>query len=359
MKFRKLQNLILYIGLCISGILVSPESMAQTCDCEQDLRTMIDKYETDYAGFENLKVEPRSYKKLVSNLLRRSKKSFDLADCERLLTRYINYVDDGHVYITKTVSHPQKQAPHSTARLNPSFSILSDSTVMIRIPSAELKYRRQIDSLIRSYSPLLTRVPYMIIDVRGNRGGGDAAFSKLKPYLYTRPVIRHLPEFLATPGNISLYRQLSENQEVPLDTREFLKGFIRKMEKAPNTFVSMTGKLTDTLEYDSVYPNPRKIGILIDGKCGSATEEFLLFSKQSSKVIIFGKENSSGTLDFSNLRTVELPSGFWTVTVPTSRSSRLPQQPFDKTGISPDVRLPKRDSRALSVVINYLKTADH
>ncbi|HEY0899152.1 MAG TPA: S41 family peptidase, partial [Sphingobacteriaceae bacterium] len=287
------------------------------------------------------------------------KKSFDLADCERLLSRYIKYVDDGHVYISRTVSYRQKQEAHTTAGLNPSFSILSDSTVIIRIPSAELKYRKQIDSLIRSNSPLLTRVPYMIIDVRGNRGGGDAAFSKLKPYLYTHPVIRHLPEFLATPANISMYRQLAENHEVPPDTREFLRGFIRKMEKAPNTFVSMTGKLTDTLKYDSVYTNPRKIGILIDRQCGSATEEFLLFSKQSSKVLIFGKENSSGTLDFSNLRTVELPSGFWTVTVPTSRSSRLPQLPFDKTGISPDVRLPKRDRRALPVVLNYLETADY
>ncbi len=166
-------------------------------------------------------------------------------------------------------------------------------------------------------------------------------------------------KFLATADNISMYRQLVENPGVPQNTREFLKGFILKMEKAPNTFVSMTGKLANTLESDSVYRNPRKIAILIDGKCGSATEEFLPFAKQSSKVVIFGKENSSGTLDYSNLRTVEPPSGFWTVTVPTSRSSRLPAQPFNQTGIAPDVRFAKRDIRALPVVVNYLETTGH
>lgn len=92
---------------------------------------------------------------------------------------------------------------------------------------------------------------------------------------------------------------------------------------------------------DTVYANPRNIGIIIDGGCGSSTEEFLLACRNSDKnVIFFGRENTSGTIDYSNAVPRDMPGGKYVLYMPMTRSMRLPENPIDGEGIAPDVIVP-------------------
>jgi hypothetical protein len=59
-------------------------------------------------------------------------------------------------------------------------------------------------------------------------------------------------------------------------------------------------------------------------------------------VTIYGYENSGGALDYSNLNFIFTPSGYWYVAVPTTRSTRLPENPVDPIGIKPNVLVDKK-----------------
>ena len=84
---------------------------------------------------------------------------------------------------------------------------------------------------------------------------------------------------------------------------------------------------------------PSRIAILVDGRCASSCEEFLLIARQSFSVKLVGQP-SFGSLDYSNLRPYDLPSGQRVLWYATSRSLRLPDYPVDLAGIPPDIYLP-------------------
>ena len=133
---------------------------------------------------------------------------------------------------------------------------------------------------------------------------------------------------------------------------------VKKGKANPNNFVLFGENETDTVKLEVIKDFPRKVSILIDGKCTSATEEFLLKAKQSSKTTIYGYESTGGALDYSNLNPVITPSGFWYATVPTTRSSRLPENPVDPGGISPDVLVNKNVDNLIEFVISQYKSAN-
>ena len=87
---------------------------------------------------------------------------------------------------------------------------------------------------------------------------------------------------------------------------------------------------------------PLKVAFIIDANNGSATEELLIQAKAiSNRTSIYGKENTSGCLDYSSVReTTALPHSKYPIFIPTARSCRLPDNGIDKTGIAPDFTIP-------------------
>lgn len=53
-------------------------------------------------------------------------------------------------------------------------------------------------------------------------------------------------------------------------------------------FVDLSNSSDNTLVFDTVYPFPKKVGIIINHGNGSTMEQFLLAAKQSQKVKLFG-----------------------------------------------------------------------
>jgi hypothetical protein len=75
---------------------------------------------------------------------------------------------------------------------------------------------------------------------------------------------------------------------------------------------------------------------------------------------LFGQP-SAGVLDYANVRVFALPSGKCFMAIPTTRSRRLPKNPIDNVGITPDVRIrnltaPQTSgATAVEFVQNHLK----
>ena len=84
-----------------------------------------------------------------------------------------------------------------------------------------------------------------------------------------------------------------------------------------------------------------RAAVVIDNKVGSSAEGLLLaLDAYSDRVTIYGRDNSSGCLDYANVCFVKLNHCGYIFQMPMSRKCGLPEGGIDATGIAPDVRIP-------------------
>lgn len=224
-------------------------------------------------------------------------------------------------------------------RVNAFFKTLNDSTCYLRIKSFNGSYARNIDSVIKANLKSIQSIPKLIIDVRGNGGGSDHCMSFLQPILYTNPVKNIGVDLLSTPENTAAWEFLINQYQNKLPKNrldEALKKIHQNDGKA-DAIVNFESDYTGTLP--TVWANPAKVAIVIDGFCASATEEFLLFARQSKKTKIAG-EHSLGVLDYSNVVPMDFSDPPFTLHYPTTRSRRIDAGlGIDNIGIQPDIPL--------------------
>jgi hypothetical protein len=214
---------------------------------------------------------------------------------------------------------------------------LSDSTLYIKISSFGTSNAKNIDSLFKERADLLSRTPYLILDLRDNGGGSDFAFSPILPWLYTHPTKNIGVDVLSTDANIAGWKKILEDQNIPAETRASINEMIQKMEASKGKLVNIVDDNIDSSYTPTVYP--RRVAILINSGCASTTEQFLLFAKQSSKTILIG-ENTQGTLDYSNMRQASFSCLPYILRYATTRSRRLDiNQGIDEKGIKPTIYL--------------------
>jgi hypothetical protein len=220
---------------------------------------------------------------------------------------------------------------------------ISEKTVLLRIPSFDYPYTERIELLIESNKQLLNQYENLIIDLRGNGGGTDYSYRPILPYLYTNPVRYLSGEYLVTQtlidGLLNWVNTADKNKYA--DEIESVKSDIKRMEGNIGKYIpySEEGNFGFTKQ-DSVYSYPKKVAILTDKGCGSSTEKFLLDSKQSKKVKIFGTP-TYGAVDYVSLREFKLNCNNYSLYMPTVRMMRLPDYPLDNIGIQPDIYLDK------------------
>jgi hypothetical protein len=218
---------------------------------------------------------------------------------------------------------------------------LSDTTLWLRVPSFNLDRAQAIADLLKAHATEFASTPHLIIDIRRNGGGGDSAYAPLIPLLYTRPIYSIGGEFRAGADNIALFHAQAEQLlKTAPDVAAEVERLSALMAQHQDSYVQAGAKPFSILALREVSPAPRHVAILIDNS-GSTAEEFLLAARQSQKVTLFGKRNSAGVLDFANAVRMTTPSGRFQVQWATSRSARLPQDPVDPNGISPDIRIPE------------------
>jgi len=220
---------------------------------------------------------------------------------------------------------------------------ISKRTLLLRISSFDYNYVDRINELIQTNNARISNTENLIIDLRGNGGGTDNAYKSLLPFLYTNPV-RYLS------GEYLVSQTLIDNLENWTNSADTLKyaDEITSVRKDINRMKANVGKFIPYSEdemygftqQNSIYPFPQMVAILVDKKCGSSTEKFILDAKQSKKVKIMGT-TTYGAVDYVSALEFKLVCQDFTLYMPTVRMMRLPDYPIDNIGIQPDIYLDK------------------
>ena len=217
---------------------------------------------------------------------------------------------------------------------------LNDSTFFLRIPSFD-NAKDKITSLISGNLNLISCRPNLIIDIRGNIGGQSDAYEALLPILYTNPYEQKGVAWYASQGNIDDFERAIKTDNIREGGLPWTIALVEEMKKNKGKFIVHPAENgSEIIRRDSVYKYPRNVGIILSENNASAAEQFLLTAKNSRKVTLFGNGATAGVLDYSNVTPHLLPSGRYELYLPKTRSLRLPDNPIDNIGISPDIIIP-------------------
>ena len=210
------------------------------------------------------------------------------------------------------------------------FRIWDKQTFYIQFQNLNAGIKPLVDSLFRAHRKEILSRPYLIVDLRDNEGGDLTAFESLWPYVLDKPSVLFGTRFYCTPGNLEAYKRQIENLHDQLDPG--FDDLLKDMEKHRGAWLEIPN---DTLRPDSVFARPSKVVLLVNQKCKSSVEDFLLTARNSSKVIVAGTP-TGGVVDFEETVDVPMPDPSLILFHPIGISNRLPQQPLDGTGIQPD-----------------------
>jgi hypothetical protein len=226
----------------------------------------------------------------------------------------------------------------------PIFEKLSDNTTILRIPTFDGSAKKTIDSIITANHQKITTTENLIIDLRYNGGGSDRSFEKILPLIYTNPIRTVGVEFLSTPLNNKRMEEFMTDPDFDEEDRKWAKVSLEKLQKNLGEFVNLDSTDVTIETFDTIYPFPKNVGIIINEGNGSTTEQFLLAAKQSKKVKLFGT-TTVGVLDISNMYFINSPCNDFKLGYSLSRSKRIPDFTIDDKGIQPDYYIDKTISK--------------
>lgn len=234
---------------------------------------------------------------------------------------------------------------------------VSEKTLLIRLSSFDYEYVDRIKGLIESNKSKVCSFENLIIDLRGNGGGTDNAYRPLLPYIYTNPVRYLSGEYLVSKTLMDNLERWANTADTAKNSDEIksVRKDIERMKPNIGKFIaySENENFGFTIQ-DSIYPNPKEVVILVDKKCGSSTEKFVLNAKQSKKVKIMGT-NTYGAVDYVSVMEFKIDCQNYSIYMPTIRMMRLPDYPIDNIGIQPDIYLDRFVNDWIEYAKNYLE----
>lgn len=272
----------------------------------------------------------------------------DVEACDKSLNLYLKAWRNGHLGVIDmrpAGARPDAGGASTEAASSraPTIRLLSHSTVLLTLPSFAGQYHESLVTLLAQHRKALAARSNWIIDIRDNDGGNDSTYYPLLPWLMPDEREDVGAEWLATPANIEGQEKAcalfgSDDKQCQTYMDEAVK---RMRTVAPGSYVPQeSGPVVRFVRVAKPEPHrPARVAVLVDRRCGSSCEEFLLTVRQSFNVKLLGRR-SHGSLDYSNVRPHELPSRARVLLYATSRSSRLPGLPIDGAGVQPDIYLP-------------------
>jgi len=213
---------------------------------------------------------------------------------------------------------------------------LNDQTFLLRFPSCngDDEYVKWVYEAVEQYR--LSGCPQLIVDIRGNGGGADYQYKPILDLLYLQPGL--------TDG--TMMRNSKDNRDrirESVNGNEFWMGLMDKCEaQKDSAFVELfaTEQLTQEKGVDA--HRPQKTAVIIDRMVGSSGEQFVLDIRSVAPDIkLYGKENTLGCIDISNVCTTLLPHTPANICIPVTVSQRAVRNrnTVDGIGIEPDVRI--------------------
>lgn len=203
-----------------------------------------------------------------------------------------------------------------------------------------------IVNLIEEHKEDLLKTKNLIVDVRHNSGGNAHSYSSLTRYLFKkgeRPSSElKVREFNCSKRNVELFLRQAEKVRNSTDNEETLE----MLEFAENQFKTYHNQGFVAFDFSEYIAEleanfegedyPEKVIVLSDYYCASAGEEFVEFSRQSSKVTIVGRA-TMGLNDYSDLVCANWNNQF-SLCYPISRLERKTKiDPLHGKGIQPHI----------------------
>ena len=263
-------------------------------------------------------------------------------DCGPVLSTYLQAWRRTHLSMERIGggSIAQQVAGSGDDPRLPTLRVLSRRTLLLTLRSFNEKVREALVALLKARRHDLESHPDWIIDVRDNDGGWDSSFEPLLPWLVGNGHVDVGAWVHVTPANIAGWeRACGEGPARDARCAAFVDLVVKAM-KVAKSGDDISGHVGYEPALASPGKRPARVAILIDNACGSSCEQFLLAARQGFGVKLLGRHTYGG-LDYSNLRTHDLPSGRWRLWYATTRTARIPDQPVDDIGVLPDIYLPR------------------
>ena len=310
----------------------------------EDFDFAVNDLETNYSGFqfkvnEGNRAEYDALKENLRNqILDGTVPEFDA------VAMLFSYFRDNHLatqgeghekYRKKSVEFSEKKywpMPLATK--------VSSKTFLIRYPTCQDKVLG-IDWTTESVQKFLdSGCENLILDIRGNGGGQD--------YVYT-PYIRLLYDHPGNGDGTLFYDTETNRKQMEIYFPGMYEETPLSKEEGPSNQLVFFGDFPIVFNMESS-PLPKKAVILIDKGVASSGEQLVLDARScSDRVIVYGRDNTKGCLDFSSWRLGQLPKSGGFYQMPMTVSTRvLEGRGIDEEGIAPDVRVNWRPPRKLT-----------
>ena len=219
-----------------------------------------------------------------------------------------------------------------------------NGTLVFAVPSHS-GFKPALDSLVANHRDELSHADKLIIDLRGNEGGGSQMTESLEPFVSLKeqlpnPFPTDRPLMLSSDDQIGYARRAFGS-----DTTAFVRGLLERLRAHPGELVPLNDPADTTKKVDPrdwvVSSGPKRVGVLIDRGTVSASEVFVLYALRSRRATVFG-EPTAGALDYQSTSIVSLSPnekrwylGYGTIT----RGPGLPVGGMRGKGIPPQVHL--------------------
>lgn len=216
-----------------------------------------------------------------------------------------------------------------------------DGLVIIAMPSHDPRQRPVLDSLVRANGELLRGAEALLVDLRGNEGGGSRTTDALMPYLVDsapRPPEHVFADalMLSSPDQIAYARRAFGP-----DTVAAVRRLVAALTARPGELVPLLDPAAPRPPQEEVVPiyGPRHVAVLIDRGTVSAAEVTVREAQRSRRAVVLG-EPTAGALDYQNTSIVPILDGErrWYLGYPTiTAHADLPTGGIRGRGIPPDV----------------------
>jgi hypothetical protein len=235
-----------------------------------------------------------------------------------------------------------------------------NGTFVFAIPSHS-GFRAVIDSLVTANHEALAHADRMIVDLRGNEGGGSQMTEGLEPFISLKV---ERPNPFPIEGGALL---LSSDDQIAYarrafgaETTAFVRSLVTRLRSHPGELVPLKDPASPPDAPDArnwvVATGPRAVGVLIDRGTVSASEVLVLRALRSPRATVFG-EPTAGALDYQSASIVPISPredrwylGYGTIT----RRGDLPNNGMRGRGIPPEVPI---DLRRVADPIAYVDQA--
>lgn len=214
-------------------------------------------------------------------------------------------------------------------------------SVVLAIPSHDGPYQRVIDSLVAANRDALSRTRLIILDLRGNEGGGSLSTRALHPYIVSAdrlvtPYDSGNAMILSSPETQEYVRRIGGPKPSAASQR-----LLARMDSSPGLLVPYS----DEPQPAAFSPHPIegdfKVAILTDRGTVSAAEVTVLMRLRSTRAKVIG-EPTAGALDYQSATIISLGTGDrrWALGFPViAAHADLPARGMRGKGIAPQIPL--------------------